>query len=80
MIAGAVILNNDTSPIEMEGNTITSSTMIQHTTVEFAGNAVGGSLLCSNGGSLTSSGTEADAEGTPTANQVRGADTCQSPE
>lgn len=75
VIAGAVLLSNDASPIEVEGNTITGSATIRHSAVEFSGNAVGGSLLCSNGGSLSSSDADATA-----GNQVRGANTCPSPQ
>jgi hypothetical protein len=62
----------DGEPSEIEGDTITGSVHLDHSTLELSGNTVGGSLLCTNG---TVIHPPAPYE-LPGGNTVRGQDTC----
>lgn len=62
---------SDGEPTEIEGNTITGSVHLDHSTLELGGNTVGGSLLCTNG-TVIHPAPEHDVAG----NTVRGRDTC----
>ena len=79
-IHGSVVLkdSNVVEPFsgegfEFEGNNVTASVLVDHSTGEVYGNTVGGSLLCTNGTVI-----QPPAPGDPsgTTNAVRGADTC----
>ena len=62
---------SDGEPSEIEGNTISGSVHLDHSTLELNGNTIGGSLLCTNGTVI-----HAPAPGDATGNVVRGSDTC----
>jgi hypothetical protein len=61
----------DGEPTEIEGNTITGSVYLDHSTLELGGNTIGGSLLCTNG-TVIHPAPPHDVAG----NTVRGRDTC----
>jgi len=61
----------DGEPSEIEGNTVTGSVYIDHSTAEVNGNRIGGSLVCTNG-SVIHGPPAPDVAG----NTVRGQDTC----
>jgi hypothetical protein len=63
----------DGEPSEIEGNTVTGSVHVDHSTAEVYGNTVGGSLLCSNG-SIIHPPPPDDPSGNT--NTVNGANTC----
>jgi len=79
-INGSVFLTNsnfinpfDGEASEIEGDLVTGSVHIDHSTGEVYGNTIGGSLLCTNGSVI-----QPPAEGDPSGstNTVRGANTC----
>ena len=61
----------DGEPTEIEGNTVTGSVHIDHSTAEVNENTIGGSLLCTNG-SVIHPGAGPHLQG----NTVRGKNTC----
>ena len=61
----------DGEPSEIEGNTVTGSVHVDHSTAEVNENTIGGSLLCTNG-SVIHPPPAPDIAG----NTVRGKDTC----
>ena len=63
----------DGEPSEIEGNTVTGSVNLDHSTAEVYGNTVGASLLCTNG-SVIHPAPPDDPSGTT--NTVTGANTC----
>lgn len=62
----------DGEPSEIEGDTVTGSVIVDHSTAEVSDNTIGGSLLCTNG---TVIHPPASYE-LPGGNTVRGQDTC----
>ena len=76
-IHGSVFLTDsnfirfDGEPSEIEGNTVTGSVHVDHSTAEVNENTIGGSLFCTNG-TVIHPGAPPDQQG----NTVRGADTC----
>ena len=79
-IHGSVFLTNSNfvnkinfEPTEIEGNTVTGSINLDHSTAEVYGNTVGGSLLCTNG-SVIHPAPAGDPSGTT--NTVTGTNTC----
>jgi hypothetical protein len=63
----------DGEPSEIEGNTVTGSVNLDHSTAEVYGNTVGASLLCTNG-SVIHPAPPDDPSGTT--NTVTGANGC----
>jgi hypothetical protein len=61
----------DGEPSEIEGETVTGSVILDHSTLELGGNTIGGSLLCTNGTVI-----HPPAPGDVVGNTVRGQDTC----
>jgi hypothetical protein len=79
-IHGSVFLTNsnflnpfDGESNEIEGNTVTGSVHVDHSTAEVYGNTVGGSLLCTNGSVIQPPAPD-DPSGST--NNVNGANTC----
>lgn len=64
-------IRSDGEPSEIEGDNVTGSVILDHSTLELSGNAVGGSLLCTNGTVI-----HPPAPGDIVGNTVRGRDTC----
>jgi hypothetical protein len=79
-IHGSVFFNDsnfvrpfDGEGLELEGNSVTGSVHVDHSTGEVYGNTIGGSLLCTNG-TVIHPAPPGDPSGTT--NNVRGANTC----
>jgi hypothetical protein len=64
-------IRSDGEPSEIEGETVTGSVILDHSTLELSGNTIGGSLLCTNGTVI-----HPPAPGDNVGNTVRGRDTC----
>jgi hypothetical protein len=70
-ISGSLSVSNS-SFFEMEANTVGGSAFLNASDLEFNGNMIGGSLICSNGTTIESGSFQGD----PSGNTVRGANRC----
>jgi len=79
MIHGSISVENTNfvsahnEPTEIEGNTVTGSVHLSHSSAEVYGNTIGGSLLCTYG-SVIFPAPPGDPSGTT--NAISGTDTC----